>query len=98
MSQFENDKTGAEIITPIQGGNMQTIDTKSIGAIIGMVCIGIAFLFVVIAPAFPQLVVPQGTVNAVFGFFGAAFGYLVNAASQQAGVTATIKAMTAPKQ
>lgn len=51
------------------------IDTQKVIALIGAAAVAIAFLFVVLAPAFPNVIVPQGTANVVFGLFGIVFGY-----------------------
>lgn len=53
---------------------MQNIDTKSIITLLVAIAVSVAFVFVVIAPAF-NVIVPQTTSAMVFAMFGALAGF-----------------------
>lgn len=53
---------------------MQNFDTKSVITLIVAIAVSIAFMFVVIAPAF-NVIVPQPTSAMVFAMFGALAGF-----------------------
>ncbi len=73
------------------------LDTQKTIALIGAVAVAVAFVFIVIAPAFPNVIVPQGTANAVYLAAGSVFGWgLNNYTSAQAHAQA-IEAMDAGK-
>lgn len=76
---------------------VRTMDTTKVITVIGAGTVAIAFLFVVIAPAFPNVIVLQGTAQVVFGFFGAVFGGGVVLFSHKQGSDQTLTALIAGK-
>lgn len=66
-------------------------DSKSITALIVSAVIAIAFLFVVIAPALPNVIVPQTTQTLVFSLFAAMAGF----GGSQYGEAQALKRMSA---
>lgn len=53
---------------------MQNIDTKSVVTLLVAIAVSLAFVFVVVAPAF-NVIVPNTTSSMVFAMFGALAGF-----------------------